>query len=302
MTLLRNLWSSRRPGWRLLRITLMLVVGTLGYVMIFEESFIYFPSRYPVGRWDVDRSLQLSTDAVAEITDCWFTSSDNVALHGWHATVRHRTDGSSDTAADLPVLLWCHGNAGNLSDRYAFLTRMLTLPVHIFIFDYRGYGRSEGRVSEDGMYRDVTAAYGYLQTDLGYATKDIVVFGNSLGGVPAVYLAAREKVAGVILQSTFTSVPDMAGVSMPFVPRFLVRTQMDSINRIVDVTCPSLFIHSPNDEVVPYRFGRQLYEAANEPRDFYEIAGATHNDIWLVGGQAYFERVGTFVRNCTTDR
>ena len=115
-------------------------------------------------------------------------------------------------------------------------------------------------------------------------------------------LATQVNTAGLIVQSSFTSIPDMAAVVMPFLPRFLVRTKMDSINKIKNVRCPKLFLHSPIDEVVPYRLGRKLYEAAPEPKQFYEVAGALHNETHIVGGRAYLDALRSFAQSCAPAR
>jgi len=253
---------------------------------LFERSLIFFPTRYPDGFWDVN-AVANGTGCVVE--DCFFDTDDGVRLHGWLS----RREGGGD--AD-PVVLFFHGNAGNLSHRADLLLHLTTrIPAQVLAVGYRGYGRSEGRPSEAGLYADARAAWRFLTTEQGVAADRIIIFGKSLGGAVAVDLAMEVSPAGLILESTFTSVPAMAGKHYPFVPKFLIRTQMNSVAKIPQITCPKLFVHSKADRVVPYALGRELYEAAPEPKTFYEVVGAGHNETSLVGGSAYFEALTNFV-------
>jgi fermentation-respiration switch protein FrsA (DUF1100 family) len=254
---------------------------------LFERSLIFFPTRYPDGFWD--------TEAVARgsgcvIEDRFFKAEDGVGLHGWWV---RRVDGGDDD----PVLLFFHGNAGNLSHRAELLFELATrVPARVLMVGYRGYGRSEGRPSEEGLYLDARAAWRHLTVESGLPPDRIVVFGKSLGGAVAVDLATVVEPAGLIVESSFTSVPDMAGKHYPFVPKFMIRTRMNSLAKIRTISCPKLFIHSKADRVVPYALGRKLFEAAPEPKRFHEVLGAGHNETWLVDGNAYFDAMSSFVR------
>jgi fermentation-respiration switch protein FrsA (DUF1100 family) len=257
--------------------------------MLFEERLIYYPARGPEAFREVEAHRARDPEAPC-LEDCDFRASDGVRLHGWWCGPRQ---GPAEA-----VLLLFHGNAGNLAWRYDRLRKLVTLPAQVLIVDYRGYGRSEGTPSEEGLYRDAQAAWDHLTRARGLAPGRIVVFGKSLGGAPAVDLAARVQPAGLIVQSSFTSIPDMAGYVLPFLPRRLIRTQMDSLAKIPRVRCPKLFVHSPADEVVPYALGRRLFEAAGEPKRFHEVPGAAHNETSLVGGEAYLAALRDFVRSC----
>jgi uncharacterized protein len=301
---LRNLWGSRRPLWLGLRVLLLLVAGLLAFVMLFEDKFIYFPSKYPEGEWDVQRLGAGSGGRVKKVEDVWLTTADGVRIHGWYCTPQAlagvgASPAQEEAATAAPAtLLWFHGNAGNISGRYPMIERLTEEGFAVFAVDYRGYGRSEGAPSEEGLYTDARAAWDYLLKERGIAPGRIVIFGDSLGGAVAIDLASKVGAAGLVVQSSFTSIRDMAAEVMPFVPGFILRTKMDSQSKIKGVLCPKLFIHSPADEMVPYRLGRQLYEAAPEPKQFYEVRGAGHNETDLVGGRAYFETIGRFVRDC----
>jgi fermentation-respiration switch protein FrsA (DUF1100 family) len=286
------LWGSRKAPWLAARIALLVVAGFVAFVMLFEDRFIYFPTKYPEGAWDV----AARADSRVKVEDVWFQAADGVRLHGWYCTPRDADAGAQPHGR--MTLLWFHGNAGNITSRYGMVRGLAGLPAEVFIIDYRGYGRSAGRPSEQGLYLDARAAWDYLTGARGIPPANIVVFGDSLGGAVAIDLATRVAPAGLIVQSSFTSIRDMAAEVMPFVPGFILRTKMDSLSKIKGVRAPKLFIHSPADELVPYRFGRALYDAAPEPKKFYEVKGASHNETDLVGGRAYFDAIGEFVRAC----
>jgi len=253
---------------------------------LFERSLIFFPTRYPDGMWDTEVAARGSG---CEIDDHFFTAGDGTRLHGWWC---RRLDGN----ANDPVLLFFHGNAGNLSHRADMLIELATrTPASVFVVGYRGYGRSEGRPKEAGLYLDARSAWKYLTEEIGIGADLIVIFGKSLGGGVAVDLALEAPAAGLIMESSFTSIPDMAGAHYPFVPKFLIRTQMNSVVKVPFISMPKLFIHSREDRVVPYRHGRDLFEAAMEPKSFHEVVGAGHNETWIAGGNAYFEAISDFV-------
>jgi fermentation-respiration switch protein FrsA (DUF1100 family) len=253
---------------------------------LFERSLIFFPTRYPDGMWDTE---VVARGSGCEIDDHLFSAADGTRLHGWWC---RRLGGD----AGDPVLLFFHGNAGNLSHRADLLIELATrTPASVFVVGYRGYGRSEGRPKEAGLYLDARAAWKYLTEEKGVRPDRIVIFGKSLGGGVAVDLALEAPAAGLIVESSFTSIPDMAGAHYPFVPKFLVRTQMNSVAKIPLISMPKLFIHSQKDRVVPYRLGRGLYDAASKPKTFHEVVGAGHNETWLVGGNDYFEALSQFI-------
>lgn len=273
---------------------LVLIVVLVGLIMVFEDSLIYFPSKYPDGYWEVSSISAREGEVVPKIEDCNFETSDGVQLHGWYCTPYR---GLVPVSAEM-TLLWFHGNAGNISYRYEMIRGLMQLPVRVFIIDYRGYGKSNGKPTEHGLYLDARAAWDYLVNERHEASERIIIFGKSLGGAPAVDLATQVNPAGLIVQSSFTSAGDMAAVVLPFLPRAILRTRMDSLSKIGSVSCPKLFIHSPADEVVPYHLGRRLYEAAPEPKQFYEVKGAPHNSTYLVGGASYFNALRSFIGAC----
>ncbi len=264
------------------------VGATVVLMVVFEDSLIFFPTRYPDGEWDVEA---VARGSGCTVEDCFYPSEDGVQLHSWWC---RRTAAEPDE----PLILFFHGNAGNLSHRADLMFELANrVGATVVVVGYRGYGRSEGSPSEDGLYADARAAWRFVTVDRGVDPGRVVVFGKSLGGAVAVNLAAETDPAGLIVESTFTSIPDMATRHYPFVPKFVIRTRMDSLAKIGGIGCPLLAIHSRSDEVVPFELGRKLFEAAPEPKTFYEVEGAGHNETWLVGGQSYFEAIAGFVHS-----
>jgi hypothetical protein len=280
------------------RILLVLCMGLAGVVVFLEEKLIYFPAKYPHGFWNLDRMQAKDGLTLPTIEDCWFVAEDGVKLHGWLCSPhREKAPDMVHTPGEM-VLLWFHGNAGNVTDRYDMIRALMRIPIRVLIVDYRGYGKSEGRPTEGGLYQDARAAWGYLTSERHIPPDRIVLLGKSLGGAVAIDLATQVNPAGLIVQSSFTSVLEMARTLIPFLPGFLLRTKMDSINKIPRVTCPKLFIHSPADEIVPYRLGRRLLAAAADPKQFHEVPGAPHNETYIAGGDGYIDALRSFIHSC----
>ena len=248
-----------------------------GLVLLFENRFIYFPSR---GYDATPSGLGLAHE------DVWLTAEDGVRIHGWYLPVpRARW-----------VTLVSHGNAGNISHR---LDRALLLQARlrssVFLYDYRGYGASEGSPDEAGTYRDARAAYGYLVEEKQVKADELVLFGESLGSAVSLELALALPAAALVLEAPFTSVRDMARTTIfaPLAP--FVRTRYESLDRISRLRMPLLVVQGDRDEVVPPVQGRRLFDAAREPKRYFAIRGAGHNDTYLVGGEAYWRTIADFV-------
>ncbi len=223
------------------------------------------------------RELETTPDETGmQFDDVWLRTDDGVDIHGWFI--------HSDSDR---VLLFFHGNAGNISHRLYSIRQFLDLGLSVFIIDYRGYGQSGGRTSEQGLYRDADAAWRYLTEERGIAGDDIVIFGRSLGGSVAANLASRVEPGAVILESTFTSVPDAAQDIYPWLPaRWLSRLRHSTSEYVRDVHVPVLVVHSVDDEIIPYHHGEGIFEAANEPRAMLTIRGG-HNDAIAVDEGTY---------------
>jgi fermentation-respiration switch protein FrsA (DUF1100 family) len=242
-----------------------------------ERSFIYFPDRELVGT---------PADAGLPHEELRFDASDGTALHGWFVP------GPRDVA-----FLWLPGNGGNISHRVPLLRRLHDeLGVPILLFDYRGYGSSEGEPSEAGTYLDAQAALGAFVRCSGVDAARVVYFGQSLGAANAVELATRQPPLGLVLESAFTSIRDMAAFHYPRHPlRPFIRTRYDSLARIGTVTAPLLVLHGEDDDIAPVSMGRRLYEAAPGPKDLLVVPGAGHNDLDGVGGPSYFSALRGFL-------
>jgi pimeloyl-ACP methyl ester carboxylesterase len=296
-TFIINFWANTNFGWRMARICLLLCACFMGYVMLFEDSFIYFPSKYPAGVWEREKLQVREGQIVAQIEDVQLVAADGVRLHGWYAAphIGRGGGGALEPIKTDRTLLYLHGNGGNISHRFDIVNELMKLPVNVLIIDYRGYGKSEGRPSEAGLYTDARAAWDHLTTARGVPAKSICLFGESLGGAVAVDLASKVNAGGLIVQSSFTSIADMAAQVLPFVPSLIIRTKMDSLSKIAQVSSPKLFIHSQADEIIPYRLGRRLFDAAGEPKRFYEVKGASHNMTDVVGGAAIMKRYASLL-------
>jgi fermentation-respiration switch protein FrsA (DUF1100 family) len=193
-------------------------------------------------------------------------------------------------------MLWCHGNAGNIIHRLDNLIELHDLGLSVFLFDYRGYGRSAGRPTEAGLYQDGLAAYHYLVDVRKVSPKQLVVFGRSLGAAVAGEVASREAAAGLILESAFPSVQALAKEYIWGLPaHWLLAARFDLAARLQKVRMPVLVIHGDRDEIVPFRMGQQVFQAARLPKTFYRVEGADHNSLYVIGGKPYFARLKEFV-------
>jgi len=244
-------------------------------LMFLEDSLIFVPSPYPEGNW---RPPGLRFE------DVEFPSDDGTPLHGWY--VPHEKA--------CGAVLFCHGNAGNITHREEILYRLHEVSgVTVFIFDYRGYGRSKGKPNEAGVLADARAARDWLSRREGVAPDRLILMGESIGGAVAVDLAAEQGARGLVLESTFTSLRDVAAYHFPWLPvRQLMRTRLDSLAKIKSYRGPLLQSHGDRDTIVPYQLGQRLFEAANEPKQFITFPGGDHNDL---RGTGYYEKVGQFV-------
>lgn len=269
-------------GFRWLRMVVVAVVAALIFwtlaLMILEDKFIYFPEKYPRGAYDQASSIR-------NLRDCWVTTEDGVKLHGWFAPAE----------SAKATLVLSHGNGGNISYRYLLMRSLLRHRFNVMMYDYRGYGRSEGRPSEDGVYKDGRAFFDYAVTLPEVDPKRIILWGTSLGGAVATDVATQRPVAGLILESTFTSAKDVAHTLYPFLPVGLfMHSKFNTIDKIKRLHLPLLVMHGSLDEILPIGLGRRLFAAANDPKEFYEIPVARHNDTFFVGGEEYFDRITLF--------
>jgi fermentation-respiration switch protein FrsA (DUF1100 family) len=270
-----TVFAKRAPIY----LTVILVVGALARVThVVDRHFIYFPSR----------EITITPgDVGLDFEDVTFKAFDGVTLHGWYVP------GAGDV-----TWIWFHGNGGNISSRVSNILELnRVFGINIFIFDYRGYGRSEGSPSEEGTYLDAEAAIVYVDArdDVDLHTK--MYFGRSLGCAVAADMAVRHPPRGLICESGFTSIKAMARSAYPFLPgiELLVSTKYDTLSKIELVKVPVMFLYGSQDDIVPFEMSKELFEAANEPKRFYLIKGAMHNDTYEVGGEPYFNALQDFV-------
>jgi hypothetical protein len=262
--------------WALL-ISLVGAYLALGVVLfVFQGRLIYFPEKKMVG---TPHDIQLSYDAI------YFKTEDQVELFGWYVPAPNAKG----------TILFCHGNAGNISNRLDYLEIFHGLGLSTFIFDYRGFGLSAGTPSERGTYLDSEAAWDYLVSKRGIPPNHIIVYGESLGGAIAARLAARHEPGALILASTFTSLPDLGAELYPLFPvRLLSRFKYNTLEFMRQVKCPALVIHSPDDEIIPFRQGREIFDALTIPGEMLSIKG-DHNSGFITSGRVYTQGIERFV-------
>ena len=253
-----------------------------GYLLLvallffFQGSLIYHPTR---------QFLATPDQASMDYQDVYLQTSDGVQLNGWFVPAE----------ADRGTVLMFHGNGGNISHRIDTIAIFHDLGYNAMIIDYRGYGRSEGSPSEQGTYRDAEAVWRYLTHKRKIDPKQIVIFGRSLGGAVAAWLAVEKHSAGLIVESAFTSVPDRGAELYKFLPvRLLARINYNTLGRIGKLRCPLLVIHSADDEIIPYHHGQKIFAAAKEPKRFQEISGG-HNDGFMTSESVYTECISEFL-------
>jgi len=262
---------------------LIILLFTLLFFLFYKEIeafFIYFPDSH------LDSS---PADWHLEFEDVWFETEDEKKPHGWFFPSREEDD---------PIILFCHGNAGNISHRLDNIRFLLDHNMGVFIFDYRGYGKSKGKPSEEGLYLDAQAAYDLLVNRKHISPERIVVFGRSLGAAVAIDLSLKRKAKAVIIESGFTSTKEMAK-TMPLFALFspLLPAHFNNLEKITQITIPKLIVHGEEDEIIPFSMGQTLFQAAPQPKYFYPIRGAGHNDTYIRGGKKYFETLATFARD-----
>lgn len=239
-------------------------------VFVFQPRFVFFPDRQVISS---PKHIGLDYE------DVFFETEDNVRLHGWFVP----GEGSED------VLLFLHGNAGNISHRLDSIRIFCDMGLSVFIIDYRGYGRSAGRIGEEGSYRDARAAHRYLTEERQIDPAKIIYFGRSLGAAVAIELATKQSPKALIAESFFTSIPDVGRGVYPWLPvRLLARIRYNSMPRVAAISCPKLFVHSRDDELLPFKLAERLYDASADPKTFLAIQG-DHNSGFLTSGTMYID-------------
>ena len=273
------------------RVKSLLTSMMIGYVLglalvrIFEPRLIFFPN-YPgrlAGDWN-PRGLP--------VQDIWLPSSDGTRLHAWWIP---------NEKAKFTFLAF-HGNAGNVADRAKVYEFLGDTPANIFALEYRGYGRSEGKPSEAGFYRDAEAALLYLVNARSKDPKTIISFGQSLGTAVAAHLAAQHEVGGVVLEAPFLSATRVARRTFWFLPGIglLVYSQFDTEERLKEITAPILVVHCNQDPVLPFPLGQEVYDAARSPKEFLKINGYCHEEASVIAPTEYHAALHRFLSGIAT--
>ena len=248
-----------------------------------QDRLVYFPMR----------ELETTPRALGiDYEDVRLKTEDGVQLHGWFVA----------TPAARATVLFFHGNGGNISHRLERIGIFRQLGLNVLLFDYRGYGRSDGAPSEQGTYRDARAAWRYLTETRGLSPSTVILYGESLGGAVATHLAAAQKPSAVVVESSFSSMVDLGAEVYPWLPvRWISRYVYPSAQNLARVHAPVLIIHSRDDEIIPFQHGQALFAAAREPKEFLEIRGG-HNDGPLTSGSHYLKGLEGFLRTVFEQR
>jgi uncharacterized protein len=246
------------------------------YVRHLELTSVFYP----------DTALNATPELIGlEFEDVYVTTEDNLRIHGWYIP-------SKDAYASV---IYFHGNGGNISDRLDKISVLHNLGLNILIIDYRGYGNSEGKPTEKGVYLDAVAAYDALAKRADVDPSKIIGYGASLGGAVLIDLATKRDVSALIIDSTFTNARDMARRIYPFVPSLMVTIRLDNASKIKDFKMPKLFFHSRDDEMIPIALGQKLFDMTPEPKTFVPIAGG-HNEAHLESHTQYVASLEDFLR------
>jgi len=250
----------------------------VGYLFFNQKQMVYFP---------YSKLTATPLDMGIRYENMEINISDDETVHGWFIP-------SSDSSTKN-VVLFCHGNAGNISNRLYTIQLFHSLDIPLLLFDYRGYGLSKGVPSEENSYQDAQLSYKWLIKEKNYKPENITIFGRSLGGSVGIELALREKVKSLIVESTFTSAGDIGQKLFPMFPiKWFLKYKYESISKIKNLNCPVLIVHSSKDDLIPYYMGRELYDAATEPKEFFDIFGG-HNDREYLQNPQYMDKIKTFV-------
>ena len=247
------------------------------YLRYFERRGIYYPTK---------EIIITPADIGLEYEEVYFKTADGLQLHGWFIP----------DEKPRATVLFSHGNAGNISYRIEIIQMLKQLRLNVFIFGYRGYGKSQGRPSEKGLYLDALAAYEYLHKQRGITPEKIVLYGRSIGANVAINLASKVPAAGLIIEAGFSSAYDMGRRLFPYLPiKWIITIRYAAESDIKNVFSPKLIIHSRDDEIIPFELGKKLFAAAPEPKRFYQIQGS-HNEAIFLQKEEYALEIDSFLQ------
>jgi uncharacterized protein len=260
--------------------TIFAAILLYAYASYLRRTSMFFPDRFPLGDWDRSRYA-------IEPRDVHFTTSDNVRLHGW--LIR-------SSALDAPLLVWFHGNGGNITGRAPIAEELARRGTSVLLFDWRGYGRSEGSPTEDALLDDASAAYEFASLQAN--PRDIVLYGESVGGPYAAHVAKTRRCRCVIIENSFPSLRALGNALYFPLPLGLLAPRALATSRWLNAAGrPVLVMHGRRDEVIPFRLGQQLYDDLRVPKEILVSETAGHCEIPTIEGPRYFETVTRFIRN-----
>ena len=262
-----------------MRIGFGVYIGLCILLFLRQSHMVYYPAS----------QIILTPSSIGlEYEDVCFTASDGERITAWFVPAENARG----------TMLMCHGNGGNIGDRMHSIELFHNLGLNVFIFDYRGYGNSSGRPSEGGMYQDALGAWNYLTRVKHVPAESIVVFGRSLGSAVATWLAEQETAAGLIMEASFISIPDIGAGMYPYLPvRLLCRYSYNTLSCISKIKCPVLIAHSRDDDMIPFAHSQKLFEAASEPKTFFELSGS-HNYGEAYTPELYRKKLDEFLTDC----
>jgi fermentation-respiration switch protein FrsA (DUF1100 family) len=263
-------------------IVIIIVLAALyAYATMVRRSSMFVPEKYPAGQWE-------EAETQFHPREVWFNATDGVRLNGWLFA-------SGDAKA--PLIIWCHGNGGNISERALIAEKLRRHNVDVLLFDWRGYGKSDGTPTESHLYRDVEAAYAFATHELHKRPEDVVSYGESLGGPYAAWLAMRQKVRCVIIENSFPSLRDLGNTLYAPVPLgYFAPCSMTTTRWLNKAGVPVLVMHGKRDQVIPFPLGMRLYDDLRVPKEMLVSETAGHSEIPFAEGERYYETVAKFVR------
>ncbi len=264
----------------MLRLALIILIVFFIWIYLrnFEQNNIYFPTRL-VELTPEERGLFFE--------EVFIATPDGKKINGWFIP-------SPDSEG---TILFCHGNGGNIAHRIDFLELFNQAKFNVFIFDYRGYGKSNGRPSEKGLYIDAQSAYDYLKSRPDIDKEEIIIYGESLGGAVAVNLASRNRALALVTFGVFSSTVDIGKTLYPYLPvKLFISQKFDSLSKIKNIHVPKLIVHSLDDEIVPFTQGKALYLEAAPPKEFLELKGG-HNEAILIEKEKFLKNFIDFIKN-----
>lgn len=258
-------------------LALLLVAAIAAFAEYQKRTAMFFPTRYPEGTWSTS-SLGYQPRDVA------FTASDGVHLHGWYF----------ESPSPAPLMIWFHGNAGNLSERAPVASAIAAHGMSVLLFDYRGFGRSEARhPSEEGVKLDSLAAYDFAVRELG-TKRCIVLYGESIGGPFAAFVATRRKASALVMENSFSSLSRIGDTMYPVPLGIFVHGSLDTVRWVNESRLPTLVIHGRKDQVIPFKLGKELYDGITGEKEMLISDNAAHSEIPLVEGERYYETLLRF--------